>query len=434
MGGEPNPGGAADSPPTPAPEQVTVLSHPRRIGWVGTTALAMGGSSQSLFLIGALVAGQGSIPGQGTAAVPLLVIGLLLSWAALPGWTELVLMWPNRVGGVAATCGEAFRPYAPVLGNLTGVSYWWGWIPTCGLTALLSASAIHQWFLPRLPVSALASAILVLAYSGAALSVQADRGQVEQIVLNLAVNARDAMPSGGVLTIETANVELDEHDASTHFSVTPGAFVALTVSDTGTGMTPDVQSHLFEPFYTTKPPGKGTGLGLSTIHGIVTRSGGSVAVYSEVGKGTSFTVYFSRANAEGRVVDAPSLVARPQHGGESMLVVEDVEDLRELTTRLLEVQGYQVLVASNANEALHVFDQHASIDVILTDVVMPGISGPELIEQLRSRRPGLKVICMSGYTEEAIAHHGVLTPGIAFLHKPFTSATLGRKIREALDQ
>ncbi|MEO7731333.1 MAG: amino acid permease, partial [Kofleriaceae bacterium] len=136
-------------------------THPRRIGWLGTTALAMGGSNQSLFLIGALVVGQGSIPGQGTAAVPLLIVGLILSWFALPGWTELILMWPNRVGGIAATCGEAFRPYAPVLGNLTGVSYWWGWIPTCGLTALLSASAISQWFLPWVPVPALAVLLIV---------------------------------------------------------------------------------------------------------------------------------------------------------------------------------------------------------------------------------------------------------------------------------
>src|SRR5580765_1586913 len=136
--------------------------HPRTLGWVTTTALAMGGSNQSLFIIGALLVGQGAIPGQGTAAIPLLALGLLLSWAALPGWTELILMWPNRVGGIAATCGEAFRPYAPVLGNLTGVSYWWGWVPTCGLTALLSASAIKQWCLPGVSVSALASAIVLV--------------------------------------------------------------------------------------------------------------------------------------------------------------------------------------------------------------------------------------------------------------------------------
>src|SRR3954447_25295222 len=135
-------------------------AHPRGMGWLGATALAMGGSNQSLFLIGALIAGQGEIRGQGTAAIPLLIVGLLLSWFALPGWTELILMWPDRVGGIAATCGEAFRPYAPVLGNLTGVSYWWGWIPTCGLTALLSASAISQWFLPWASVPALACVLI----------------------------------------------------------------------------------------------------------------------------------------------------------------------------------------------------------------------------------------------------------------------------------
>ena len=264
--------------------------------------------------------------------------------------------------------------------------------------------------------------------------VKADRGQVEQIVMNLAVNARDAMPKGGTLTIETANVELDEHYAKTHLAVKPGPYVALTVTDTGTGMTPQVQARLFEPFFTTKEVGKGTGLGLATVHGIVTRSGGSVNVYSEVGRGTSFTVYFPRADAAEMVVDAPPPVARPRAGTETVLVVEDAEGLRELARRLLERQGYTVLVAANADEALRLFEQNASIDVLLTDVVMPGASGPELTRQLVERRPALKVIYMSGYTEEAIVQHGVLKPGIAFLHKPFTSETLGRKIREVLDR
>ena len=264
--------------------------------------------------------------------------------------------------------------------------------------------------------------------------VKADRGQVEQIVMNLAVNARDAMPKGGTLTIETANVELDEHYAKTHLAVKPGPYVALTVTDTGTGMTPEVQARLFEPFFTTKEVGKGTGLGLATVHGIVTRSGGSVNVYSEVGKGTSFKVYFPRADAAEMVVDAPPPVARPRAGTQTVLVVEDAEGLRELARRLLERQGYTVLVAANADEALRLFEQNASIDVLLTDVVMPGASGPELTRQLVERRPALKVIYMSGYTEEAIVQHGVLNPGIAFLHKPFTSETLGRKIREVLDR
>ena len=264
--------------------------------------------------------------------------------------------------------------------------------------------------------------------------VKADRGQIEQIVLNLAVNARDAMSGGGTLTIETANVELDEHYATAHFSVKPGPYVVLTVTDTGIGMTPLVQARLFEPYFTTKEPGKGTGLGLATIHGIVTRSGGSVQVYSEVGKGTSFKVYFPRAEAVDMVVETAAQVSRPHAGGQTVLLVEDSEGLRELARRLLERQGYKVLAAGNAEEALQLFNHNASIDVLLTDVVMPGASGPELTRQLVERRPELRVIYMSGYTEEAIVHHGVPNSGVAFLHKPFTSDTLGRKIREVLDR
>jgi PAS domain S-box-containing protein len=264
--------------------------------------------------------------------------------------------------------------------------------------------------------------------------VNADRGQVEQIVLNLAVNARDAMPNGGTLTIETANVELDENYPTTHFAVKPGSYVALTVTDTGTGMTPEVQARLFEPFFTTKELGKGTGLGLATVHGIVTRSSGIANVYSEVGRGTSFKVYFPRADAAEMAVATPSPVARPSAGGETVLVVDDAEGLRDLTKRLLQRLGYTVLVAGNADEALRLFEENASIDVLITDVVMPGGNGPELTKRLTARRPALKVIYMSGYTEEAIVHHGVLNPGIAFLHKPFTSETLKRKVREVLDR
>jgi len=266
--------------------------------------------------------------------------------------------------------------------------------------------------------------------------VEADRGQVEQIVMNLAVNARDAMPKGGTLTIETANVELDEHYAKTHLDVKPGLYVRLTVTDTGTGMTPQVQARLFEPFFTTKEPGKGTGLGMATVFGIVTRSGGSVGVYSEVGKGTQFKVYFPRADAAEaaeRVVDTLSPVARPRAGAQTVLVVEDEDGLRELARRLLQRLGYTVLIAADASEASRLFEENPTIDVLLTDVVMPGASGPELTSQLIEQRPALKVIYMSGYTEDAIVHHGVLKAGIAFLHKPFTSETLGRKIRDVLD-
>jgi two-component system cell cycle sensor histidine kinase/response regulator CckA len=265
--------------------------------------------------------------------------------------------------------------------------------------------------------------------------VKTDRGQVEQIVMNLAVNARDAMPMGGTLTIETANVALDQDYAKMHRGVTPGSYVVLTVTDTGTGMTLDVQAHLFEPFFTTKELGKGTGLGLATVYGIATRSGGSVGVYSEVGHGTSFKVYFPRADMAEPVVEVPvPVLVRGAHPGtETVLVVEDSEGLRRLASRLLEQQGYSVLVAANAEEARRVFEGNRSIDVLLTDVVMPGGSGPELTKWLVEQRPGLHVIYMSGYTEDAIVQHGVLKAGIAFLHKPFTAETLGRKIREVLD-
>ena len=262
--------------------------------------------------------------------------------------------------------------------------------------------------------------------------VLADRGQVEQIIMNLAVNARDAMPSGGTLTVVTANVDLDEHYAHTHLGAKPGAYVMLAVTDTGTGMTPDVISRLFEPFFTTKEPGRGTGLGLATVHGIVTRSGGTVGVYSELGKGTSFKVYWPQA-APGEVVEAPRLATEHEDGSETVLVVEDADGLRGLAKRLLERQGYRVLVAANAGEAIRQFEQDPSIAVLLTDVVMPGGSGPELAERLRQQRQSLKVIYMSGYTEDAITHHGVLRNGVAFVEKPFTARMLGRKIREVLD-
>ena len=265
-------------------------------------------------------------------------------------------------------------------------------------------------------------------------SVKADRGQVEQVVMNLVVNARDAMPHGGTVTIQTANVELDEHYATTHRTVKPGPYVALTVRDTGAGMTPEVQERLFEPFFSTKQVGKGTGLGLATVHGIVARSGGSVSVDSKVDCGTTFTVYFPREDGAVRVVVAPPPGNRRRVEGGTILLVEDQKELRELTMRLLQRQGYRVLVAANADEALRLFEAHASIDLLLTDVVMPGASGPELGRRLVGERRALRVIYMSGYTEDAIVHHGVLRPGIAFLNKPFTSETLGGKIREVLER
>jgi two-component system cell cycle sensor histidine kinase/response regulator CckA len=204
------------------------------------------------------------------------------------------------------------------------------------------------------------------------------------------------------------------------------------VTDTGAGMSPEAQTCLFEPFFTTKEIGKGTGLGLATVHGIVTRYGGSVDIQSERGRGTSFTVYLPEAGAEEVVTDMPPSVIWRRPGAHTVLVVEDAEGLRQLTKRLLEREGYTVLVAANADEAVQVFDQNPEIEVLLTDVVMPGASGPELNQQLIERRPTLKVIYMSGYTDEAIVHRGVLKRGIAFLQKPFTAEALVRKICELL--
>jgi nitrogen-specific signal transduction histidine kinase len=260
--------------------------------------------------------------------------------------------------------------------------------------------------------------------------IKADRGQVEQVLMNLALNARDAMPDGGVLSVETSIVALD---ASTRPDVAPGPYATLTVTDTGSGMTREVQERLFEPFFTTKPVGKGTGLGLATVQSIVERSDGFVDVHSEVGRGTAIKIGFPLASATDASLPPAASTPKPRFGTQTVLVVEDADGLRELTTKLLKRLGYSVLVAASADQALRLFETHPDIDVVLTDVVMPGASGVELTKWLVERRPGLKVIYMSGYTEDAIVHHGVLNDGIAFLHKPFTSATLAQKLRDVLD-
>jgi len=264
--------------------------------------------------------------------------------------------------------------------------------------------------------------------------VKVDRGRVEQVLMNLSVNARDAMPAGGALTIETEDVELDEDYAQTHHPVKPGNYVALYVSDSGTGMSPEVRARLFEPFFTTKEVGKGTGLGLATVHGIVAQSGGSINVYTEEGLGTTFKIYLPlvQPEEEERAPGPPS--PRVAAAEQTVLVVDDVVGLRELARRLLERHGYNVLVAASAQEAIALYDGGAVVDVLLTDVVMPGGSRPELTHQLLQRQPDLKVIYMSGYTEESIIHRGTRSPMIAFLGKPFSSETLGRKIREILER
>lgn len=264
--------------------------------------------------------------------------------------------------------------------------------------------------------------------------VKADPGQIEQVILNLSVNARDAMPKGGKLTIETRNVHLDKKYAATHVSVRPGHYVMLAVSDNGCGMSPEVQARVFEPFFTTKEHGKGTGLGLSTVYGIVKQSGGNIWVYSEVGKGTTIKVYLPRvdelvANEEVGADGVPLL-----QGRETVLLAEDEDQVRDVTKVILEMNGYKVLEASSGEEALRIFKSYPDqIHLIMTDVVMSQMSGRELARTFEALRPSIKVLYMSGYTDDAIVRHGLLDHEIAFLQKPFTPDTLMRKLREVLD-
>ena len=265
--------------------------------------------------------------------------------------------------------------------------------------------------------------------------VKADPGQIEQVILNLAINARDAMPSGGQLTIETANTELDEDYAAQHTEVAPGPHVMLAVSDTGIGMDAATQARLFEPFFTTKEPGKGTGLGLATVYGIVKQSGGHVVFYSELGHGSSFKVYLPRVEGAGEAGERTSVAGPPVRGSEAVLVVEDEPELRTLAREILGAWGYTVLDSGDPAEALRLAARHeGSIHLLVTDVVMPGMSGREVADRLLHTRPDVKVLFMSGYTDSAIVHHGVLDPGTPFLHKPFTPDALARKVRDVLDQ
>jgi PAS domain S-box-containing protein len=268
-------------------------------------------------------------------------------------------------------------------------------------------------------------------------AVKADPGQVEQVILNLAVNARDAMPQGGRLTIETANVTLDEAYARVHSPVQPGEYTMLAITDTGVGMDSDTQSHIFEPFFTTKGP-KGTGLGLSTVYGIVKQSGGYIWVYSEPGKGTSFKIYMPHVTAEEvAAVEQPAAVvsAPVETPRETILVVEDEVNLRRLTRQFLENQGYDVVEAADGAAAVQICVAHqGAIHLLLTDVIMPGMNGRELAQRVSEIRPNMKVLYMSGYTENAIGHNGTLDAGITLLQKPFTLQALKAKVREVLDQ
>jgi CheY-like chemotaxis protein len=262
--------------------------------------------------------------------------------------------------------------------------------------------------------------------------IRADASQMEQIIMNLAVNARDAMPSGGKLLIETANVELDHVYSTVHPLVAPGRYVMLAVSDTGTGMDAETQARIFEPFFTTKVQGKGTGLGLSTVYGVVKQSGGYVWVYSELGKGTSFKIYLPRVD---QMEDAavPGVSSEAPRGAGTILLAEDEQEVREVAREFLESGGYTVLEARDGADALRLAEQHAgTIDVLVSDMVMPGITGQELATRMRETRKGLHVIFMSGYSEYAAVEAAHSDPKLRLLSKPFSRAVILRAVRDIL--
>jgi len=272
--------------------------------------------------------------------------------------------------------------------------------------------------------------------------IKADAGQIEQVVLNLAVNARDAMPQGGRLTIETRNVELREIHARSEVRIPPGKYVVLTVSDNGVGMHDDIQARIFEPFFTTKKPGKGTGLGLAIVYGVIKQTGGWITARSEVGRGTAFDIYFPQVEVKDAVVETvpgpvstktpPGSAAR---GTETILLVEDQDGIRELVCEFLQKNGYTVLHAADGNEALQIADSHKHpIHLLLTDVVMPNVGGRELAQRLTQPRPEMKVLFMSGYPDHATLSGELVDDSAAVLQKPFALDTLARKIRSLFDE
>jgi signal transduction histidine kinase/TusA-related sulfurtransferase len=264
-------------------------------------------------------------------------------------------------------------------------------------------------------------------------NVEADPGQMEQVIVNLVINARDAMPRGGNLTIETANVDLDEAYFNGHgVKKMPGSYVMLAISDTGIGMDEETRSRIFDPFFTTKEKGKGTGLGLSTVYGIVKQSEGYIWAYSEPGQGTTFKVCLPKVEKDVVLVEKATIDT--MEGSETVLVVEDDDSVRKMTRKILQRFGYEVLDARDGEEALKVIKEYEGpIQLMLTDVVMPGMSGRDLSDSMQALRPEVKVIYMSGYTDDAIGHHGVIDPGVNFIEKPFTPESIARKVREVLE-
>jgi CheY-like chemotaxis protein len=276
--------------------------------------------------------------------------------------------------------------------------------------------------------------ILETGLSGTPCLVLADSGQLEQVVMNLAVNARDAMPKGGTLTLATEIVAGDAKSVAARRELPPGQLVRFTARDTGHGMTDEVKSHAFEPFFTTKPAGRGTGLGLATILGIVKQSGGEIELESEPGKGTAFFIYLPLAEGDGRTAAKPPEKQTSLRGRETVLLVEDDRMLRRLGERLLAENGYTVISAANGTDALQALEQYGRpVDLLITDVVMPGMNGRELALEIARRGLAGRTLYMSGYTDEAISKHGVLEPGLAFIYKPFTADGLAAKLREVLE-
>ena len=265
-------------------------------------------------------------------------------------------------------------------------------------------------------------------------AARVDPNQLEQVVMNLAINARDAMPEGGTLTIETTNATLDDDYAARHVSVIPGNYVMIAVTDTGSGMSEEIKARIFEPFFTTKPAGRGTGLGLSTVYGIVKQSGGNIWLYSEPGKGTTFKIYLPAIEALPEDIGKTAPAEAARRGKGTVLLVEDDEQLRRLTHRALAAQGYEVLEADRGRAALDLARRHqGTIDLLLTDVVMPDTNGRKLADTLRAARPGLQVLYMSGYPDRAIVNNGMLEPDDAYIAKPFTTEAITRKVRELLE-